>query len=232
MARPPTTGRQLVGGGVRGAGAREPQGPPTRRLRSGAPPRRSQAGGRSLRALASSRLFPWACKNGRRGLLEGQPSLHSFAAQTTIGLVFVAAIRGHQGPHGGMHKRPQAHALFEPRDAFVESSGLRMPASRHHQRRIDSGSGDGFGDKRISALIKRPSNAPRRLGGKQRYERRRFFGKRPRQEPVPSLIGVNENYVDVLNHAQRAPARFDSESEQRALTNEAIGSLAGAMQDK
>src|SRR6202042_719784 len=130
-----------------------------------------------------------------------------------------------------MHKRPQAYALFEPRDAVVESSGLRMPASRHHQRRIDSGGGDGFGDKRISALIKRPSDAPRRLGGEQRDERRRFFGRRPRQEPVPSLIGVNENDVDVLNHAQRAPARFDSESEQRALTNKTIGSLAGAMQD-
>src|ERR1700727_1627739 len=106
-----------------------------------------------------------------------------------------------------------------------------MPASRHHQCRIDCGSGDGFGDKRISALIKRPSNAPRRLRGKQRDERRRFFGRRPRQKPVPSLVGVNKNDVDVLNRAQRTPARFDSESEQRALTNETIGSLAGAMQD-
>ena len=156
---------------------------------------------RSRRALASSRLSPRACEHGSRGLLKGQPRLHGLAAQPAIGLVLVATIRDHQGPHGGMHKRPQPHALFEPRDAFVELSGLRMPACRHHQRRIDSGSGDGFGDERISALIERPSDATRRLGGKQRDERGRLFGRRPRQKPVPSLVGVNKNDVDILNRA-------------------------------
>jgi hypothetical protein len=130
-----------------------------------------------------------------------------------------------------VHKRPQAHALFEPRDAFVELSSLRMPPCRHHKRRIDSGGRYGFGDERISALIKRPSDPPRRLRGKQRDKRRWFFGRRPREQPIPSLVGVNKNDVDVLNGTQRAPARFGAEPEQQALANETIGRIAGAMQD-
>ena len=157
--------------------------------------------------------------------------LHRFAAQPAIGLVLVATLRSHQGPHGGVHKRSQPHALFEPRDAFVELSGLRVPARRHHQRRIDGGGGDGFGDQRVGALVERPGDATGRLGGKQRDERHRLFGRRPRQEPIPSLVGVDKNDVDVLDGAQRSPARFGAKSKQRALANETIGRVAGAMQD-
>ena len=99
------------------------------------------------------------------------------------------------------------------------------------KRRIDGGSADGFGDERISALIERPGDATGRLRGEQRDERRWLFGRRPRQEPVPSLVGVNQNDVDVLDSAQRAPARFGAKSKQHALANETIGRLAGAMQD-
>ena len=80
-------------------------------------------------------------------------------------------------------------------------------------------------------MIERPSDAARRLRGKQRDEWRRFFGRRPRQEPIPSLVGVNKNDVDVLDRAQRAPARFGAKSEQHALANETIGRVAGAMKD-
>ena len=106
-----------------------------------------------------------------------------------------------------------------------------MSACRHHQRGIDGGSRDGFGDERIGALIERPSDSTGRLGGEQRDERDWLFGGRPRQEPVPPFVGVNKNDVDILDSGQRAPARLGAKSKQRALANETIGRVAGAMQD-
>ena len=114
---------------------------------------------------------------------------------------------------------------------LLELLGLRMPSCRHHKRRIDSGRTDRFGDERISALIERPGDAAGRLRGQQRDERRWLFGRRPRQEPIPSLVGVNKNDVDLLDRAQRAPARFGAKSKQHAMANETIGRVARPMQD-
>ena len=76
-----------------------------------------------------------------------------------------------------------------------------------------------IGDERISALIERPGDATRRLRGQQRDEWRWPFGRLPRQEPSPSLVGVNKNDVDVLDRAQWAPARFGAKPKQHTLAN-------------
>jgi hypothetical protein len=110
-------------------------------------------------------------------------------------------------------------------------SGLRMPACRHHQGWIDSGRSDRFGYERIRALIERPSDATGRLRSEQCNEGNRLFRRRPWEKPIPSFVGVNKNDVDVLNSAQRAPARLGAKSKQDALAHQTVRGLAGAMQD-
>ncbi len=66
------------------------------------------------------------------------------------------------------------------------------------------------------------SNATRGIG---------FSDRRPRQKPVPSFVGVDKNDVDILDSAQRLPARLGAKSKQGALANETIGRVARAMQD-